>query len=138
VVGAIHVLSGYSAVLSDEMSVGSDGRGYRRCSPNGVVTMSLPRTAYTTDDGIRPGSSETDVVAKLGRPQASYRPVYGRAEISADGTDSVRLHHTLLIPYPAQIYAYEGITVGIANSVVVAITVSRMPRPMSIAAWFSR
>lgn len=138
VVGAMHIVAGYSAVLTDERSVGRDGRGYRTCRPHGILTMNPPPSVYTTDSGIRPGSSEPDVVERLGRPQALYPAVAGGAQISADEMESVRLHQMLLIPYPAQIYAYDGIAVGIAHSTVVALTVSQLSRSIDLPAWFSR
>jgi hypothetical protein len=113
-VAAIHIVGGYSTKLTDETSVGS---------------------SYAMNDGIRPGSAEADVVGKLGEPQALYQAVAGRMDTSADGTSSLRAHRTLLIPYVARIYSYDGVTLGIANSVVVAVTVSPMPRPSNVPAW---
>lgn len=135
IVAAIHIVAGYSTMLTDETSVGTNGKGYRKCWPNGVVTLKFASSAYAMNDGIRPGSAETEVVAKLGEPQALYQAVAGRMDTSADGTSSIRAHRTLLIPYVARIYSYDGVTLGIANSVVVAVTVSPMLRPSNVPAW---
>jgi hypothetical protein len=135
IVAAIHIVAGYSTMLTDEMSVGTNGKGYRKCWPNGAVTLKSDSSSYAMNDGIRPGSAETEVVTKLGEPQALYQAVAGRTDTSADGTSSVRAHRTLLIPYVARIYSYDGITLGIANSVVVAVTVSSMLRPSNVPAW---
>jgi hypothetical protein len=134
-VAAIHIVGGYSTKLTDETSVGTNGKGYRKCWPNGVVTLTFASSSYAMNDGIRPGSAEADVVGKLGEPQALYQAVAGRMDTSADGTSSLRAHRTLLIPYVARIYSYDGVTLGIANSVVVAVTVSPMPRPSNVPAW---
>jgi hypothetical protein len=134
IVVAIHIVAGYSAKLTDETSVGTNGKGYRKCWPNGDVTLQFASNSYTMSDGIRPGSVETEVVAKLGEPQALYQAVGSRTDTSADGAGTVRAHRTLLIPYVARIYSYDGVTLGIANSVVVAIAVSPMPRPSNVPA----
>lgn len=134
VVAAIHIVAGYSAMLTDETAVGMHGKGYRKCSPNGVLTLNVPRSLYTTNDGIQAGSAETDVVARFGRPQVLYQAVSSRPEAWGDEVESIRAHHMLLMPYPARIYSYDGIIIGIANSTVVAITMSQMPRPLAVAA----
>jgi hypothetical protein len=134
IVVAIHIVAGYSAKLTDETSVGTNGKGYRKCWPNGAVTLQFASNSYAMNDGIRPGSVETEVVTKLGEPQALYQAVGSRTDTAADGAGSVRAHRTLLIPYVARIYSYDGVTLGIANSVVVAITVSPMPRPSDVPA----
>jgi len=138
VVAAIHIVAGYSALLTDEIAVGLNGKGYRKCTPNGVLTLNVPRSLYTTSDGIQAGTAETEVVARLGRPQGLYQAISSHREASADEDESVRAHHMLLMPYPARIYLYDGIVVGIANSAVVAITMSHMPRPSEVPAWFPR
>jgi hypothetical protein len=134
IVAAIHIVAGYSAMLTDETAVGKNGRGYRKCWPNGAVTLQFASNSYAMNDGIRPGSAEAEVVARLGEPQALYQAVGSRADTSADGAGSVRAHRSLLIPYVARIYSYDGVTLGIANSVVVAITVGPMPRPSDVPA----
>jgi hypothetical protein len=125
-------------MLTDETAVGMHGKGYRKCSPNGVLTLNVPRSLYTTNDGIQAGSAETDVVARFGRPQVLYQAVSSRPEAWGDEVESIRAHHMLLMPYPARIYSYDGIIIGIANSTVVAITMSQMPRPLAVAAWSLR
>jgi hypothetical protein len=134
VVAAIHIVAGYSAMLTDETAVGMNGRGYRKCSPNGALTLVVPRSLYTTNDGIQAGSAETDVVARLGRPQVLYQAISSHPEAWVDEGDSIRAHLMLLMPYPARIYSYDGIIIGIANSTVVAITMSQMPRPLVFVA----
>lgn len=138
VVAAIHIVAGYSAILTNETAVGINGKGYRRCSPNGLLTLNVPRSLYSTNDGIQAGSAETDVVARFGRPQVLYQAVSSHPEAWVDEGESIRAHLMLLMPYPARIYSYGGIIIGIVNSTVVAITMSQMPRPPAVVAWSPR
>lgn len=121
----IHIVAGYSATLSDEAVTGANMRGYRKCSPHGTLTLDVPSGVYVTSSGIRPGSSETEVVAKFGRPKAEYPAVTTAGDHAASAADveSLLLHRRLLLPYRARVLAYDGITLGIYNASVVALTI---------------
>jgi len=123
-VSRIHVVAGYSATLSDETGTGQNGKGYRKCAPHGPLTLDVAPGSYVTSNGIRPGSSEQDVVLKFGPPKAEYPPVAGGdRSASAAEMESLQLHRLLLLPYRARILAYDGIVFGIYDAAVVAITI---------------
>jgi len=123
-VSRIHIVAGYSATLSDETSTSVNGTGHRRCVPHGTLTLDVAPGSYVTSNGIRPGSSDRDVLAKFGPPKAAY-PAVG-AEDRADSpaaTETLLLHRLLLLPYRARVLAYDGIVFGVYGDAVVAITI---------------
>ena len=123
-VSRIHVVAGYSATLTDEANPGETGTAFRKCVPNGTLTLNVRDGVYVTNSGIRPGSGEAEVIEKFGPPKVQYPAVaaLGRLVAAAD-TESLRLHRLLLLPYPSRILAYDGIVFGIDHGVVVAITI---------------
>ncbi len=123
-VSRIHIVAGYSATLSDETGTGANGSGYRRCAPHGTLTLDVAPGSYVTSNGIRPGSSDRDVVAKFGPPKAAY-PAVGAGDRAAfpAATESLLLHRLLLLPYRARILAYDGIVFGVYGDTVVAVTI---------------
>lgn len=123
-VSRIHVVAGYSATLSDEIRAGGNRKGYRKCAPHGTLTLDVSPGSYITSNGIRPGSSEKDVVSKFGPPKAEYPAVAaGDRSVSPAEIESLLLHRFLLLPYRARILAYDGIVFGIYDDAVVAITI---------------
>jgi hypothetical protein len=124
-VARIHVVAGYSATLSDEAGTGANWRGYRKCSPHGTLTLDVPTGAYATSGGIRPGSSEADVVAKFGAPKVEYPAVTAAGDHAGSSAEmeSLLLHRRLLLPYRARVLAYDGIILGIYDAAVVALTI---------------
>ena len=123
-VSRIHIVAGYSAMLSDEASAGGHGNGYRKCAPHGTLTLDVAPGSYVTSNGIRPGSLKKDVVGKFGPPKAEYPAVAaGGRPASAADVESLLLHRVLLLPYRARIFVYDGIVFGIYNDAVVAITI---------------
>lgn len=123
-VSRIHVVAGYAATLSDEISAGVNGKGYRRCAPHGTLTLDVAPGSYITSNGIRPGSSEKEVVLRFGPPKAEYPAVAAwDRPVSAAEMESLLLHRLLLLPYRARILAYDGIVFGIYDAAVVAITI---------------
>ena len=112
----IHVVAGYSATLSDEAG--------RTCAPHGTLTLAVAPGSYVTSNGIQPGSSEKDVVAKFGPPKAEYPAVAaGERLIAPADIESLGFHRLLLLPYRARILAYDGIVFGVYGDAVVAITI---------------
>jgi hypothetical protein len=123
-VSRIHVVAGYSATLSDETNAGANGTGHRRCVPHGTLTLDVAPDSYVTSNGIRPGSSDSDVLAKFGPPKAAYPAVgAGDRADSRAATESLLLHRLLLLPYRARVLAYDGIVFGVYGDAVVAITI---------------
>jgi hypothetical protein len=123
-VSRIHIVAGYSATLSDEAGTGVNGAGYRRCAPHGTLTLDVAPGSYVTNNGVRPGSSDRDVLAKFGPPKFAYPAVAaGQRPASPAATESLVLHRLLLLPYRARILAYDGIVFGVYGDAVVAITI---------------
>lgn len=112
----IHVVAGYSATLSDEAG--------RTCAPHGTLTLDVAPGSYVTHNGIQPGSSEKDLVAKFGPPKAEYPAVAARERLGTPADiESLLIHRLLLLPYRARILAYDGIVFGVYGDAVVAITI---------------
>lgn len=121
----IHIVAGYSATLSDEPSPSVNGRGYRKCSPHGMLTLDVSPGRYITNNGIQPGSSENEVVSRFGRPKAEYPAVTAAGDhpVSVAEAESLLLHRLFLLPYRARILVYDGILFGIYNASVVAVAI---------------
>lgn len=112
----IHVVAGYSATLTDEAG--------RTCAPHGTLTLDVAPGWYVTSNGIQPGSSENDVMARFGPPKAEYpRVPPGERLIAPADIESLLFHRLLLLPYRARILAYDGIVFGVYGDAVVAITI---------------
>ncbi len=124
-VARIHIVAGYLATLSDEAGTGANGRWSRKCLPHGTLRLDVFPGAYITSNGIRPGSSENDVVSKFGPPQAAYPAVTAARghPVSEAEVETLLLHRLFLLPDRAQILAYDGIIFGIYHASVVAVTI---------------
>lgn len=126
-VGVIYIVNELARDLTDSQDV--------HCSLHGTVVMRAGATPYITHDGIGLGTPVQRVLAAMGVPKKSYpaSPNKPASIMTNDELATVFIHALFFVPPQAQIYGYDGILFGVAESRVVSIGILRKrsaaPRP---------